>query len=990
MKKINLLLALAGVLTLGGVTSCNGSSSSSISQNTVIDKVEINGSKTVYVGKTITLVAGVSGDPTNSVTWESLNESIATVTSEGVVTGVSEGTVQIKATSTVDTSKFATWELTVKNETTKPTSMVVSIKENEHVKYDSATGIYKVDINTKFQIDYKLNVENPVEPMSISYQIATDSQSGIYYDQYLSVDRATGECEALRAFSEEANETHMVVQVIYVLSISEKIVGNIKIDVVDANVDVLKNLKEKLNKSVEKEKTDLTSAKVVRQAAVGTSKIDKEIDYSFFKNATYAKVLDKTNSSTSYFFNGVRDNMYYNLRYINDLEVYSKGDSSNFKGLHLLAYNYDNSSYGLIDNIITNIISGTQYLNLDTIYSEDSVRYIEISEAANKAMITSTYPSTYYDGENEVASEVAISLELVFDENELLTNYNYSSYLYVDGGVKSKVVERGEMTYQGKPELDTSYEKYADLNKYYIAQDFELSNLEGQTGDGYNFVNPSNEEKYLSASYVPTQEVIDGQTVDVYTMQPNQTFAFEIDKSTCGSSEVSMEFETITSNFTPLTYEVINGEYEGSPLPVGILSDLNHGVFTISNSFTATGKSVKGESLLTLTSVHGYSKTIKIVFTDFEEPSQIFIDAPTVNVDEYGRYHFDDILLGDFSSTFYINTKPDTLEFDFDVVCYDAETNEKVEDALIVYEHESGNPDQLVGYSIKGLKEGSYKFNIFIKGYEDVKTVDMFIKVLPQLDDAEVLENISKRTYDYPGLTSPTKVTFAFLKDKTLKITQEISNVTYEDTIPYDIKNGDIYLSGGVEGVFDRPEEGITFPGTYIELGKNIASGTPTGTEKPYLRYIRTDVKMNVSTDYKTIRAYASAYYDAYTNIVDLKQTVENPLIEYSFKAQLQDQATYAWNYIIIKFNENGTGQAFYQSLTGEIYSVSTFEYTVSESYGVLDITITNYVAGSGEKYLLFKDVVFEFNPSSKTFRVNGSITDNLGNNKLSGFTVEY
>ena len=72
------------------------------------------GATSVEVGKTLQLTAAVAGtnNPAQTVTWESSDTSKATV-SGGLVTGVAEGSVTITATSTVDTSKSGTFNLTV-------------------------------------------------------------------------------------------------------------------------------------------------------------------------------------------------------------------------------------------------------------------------------------------------------------------------------------------------------------------------------------------------------------------------------------------------------------------------------------------------------------------------------------------------------------------------------------------------------------------------------------------------------------------------------------------------------------------------------------------------------------------------------------------------------------------------------------------------------------------------------------------------------------
>ena len=103
MKKGGLFkFALLGVLTFGLIASCGPTN-----QPEVITGVEIGGQNTVYVGKTIKLIADVLGSDDDSVTWESENTTIATIDATGTLTGITEGEVKITAKSTAEPQYFA-------------------------------------------------------------------------------------------------------------------------------------------------------------------------------------------------------------------------------------------------------------------------------------------------------------------------------------------------------------------------------------------------------------------------------------------------------------------------------------------------------------------------------------------------------------------------------------------------------------------------------------------------------------------------------------------------------------------------------------------------------------------------------------------------------------------------------------------------------------------------------------------------------------------
>lgn len=80
-----------------------------------VTKVAVSGDDAVTKDDTITLTATVTTQycAPSTVTWTSSDESVATVTSSGVVTGVAAGEALITATSTFDTSKKASIKVTV-------------------------------------------------------------------------------------------------------------------------------------------------------------------------------------------------------------------------------------------------------------------------------------------------------------------------------------------------------------------------------------------------------------------------------------------------------------------------------------------------------------------------------------------------------------------------------------------------------------------------------------------------------------------------------------------------------------------------------------------------------------------------------------------------------------------------------------------------------------------------------------------------------------
>lgn len=88
---------------------------------------------------TLTAIVSGSGGPDKNVTWSSLDETVASVDSSGVVTAVGGGQTTIVATSTYDTSKKGYCEVNVNDD-------LVGLSVNDNVYYRPGDRITKDDI----------------------------------------------------------------------------------------------------------------------------------------------------------------------------------------------------------------------------------------------------------------------------------------------------------------------------------------------------------------------------------------------------------------------------------------------------------------------------------------------------------------------------------------------------------------------------------------------------------------------------------------------------------------------------------------------------------------------------------------------------------------------------------------------------------------------------------------------------------------------------
>ena len=104
------------------------------------DSIEVNGETNLTVGDTAQFTATVNPSDADdkSVTWDTSNHDIATVTQDGKVTAVSPGLVDIIATSVVDENVFGSKSLTVE---ALPIDYIISIAalENPYLTIEDGT-----------------------------------------------------------------------------------------------------------------------------------------------------------------------------------------------------------------------------------------------------------------------------------------------------------------------------------------------------------------------------------------------------------------------------------------------------------------------------------------------------------------------------------------------------------------------------------------------------------------------------------------------------------------------------------------------------------------------------------------------------------------------------------------------------------------------------------------------------------------------------------
>ena len=138
MKRKKTVLLAVSLLTFAmisstGLTSCSCGGGETVDANLYKPRIIVGDSNGWgRVGDTIQLSAVVQGDSDNAVTWSTLDASVATVDSSGLVTLVGVGTCNIEATSVKDPTKKTATQINVSD---KLENRLVVYSQPSKVKY---------------------------------------------------------------------------------------------------------------------------------------------------------------------------------------------------------------------------------------------------------------------------------------------------------------------------------------------------------------------------------------------------------------------------------------------------------------------------------------------------------------------------------------------------------------------------------------------------------------------------------------------------------------------------------------------------------------------------------------------------------------------------------------------------------------------------------------------------------------------------------------
>jgi hypothetical protein len=157
---------------------------------TLVETITISGTATVEVGATTQLTAAVAPEgASTAVVWSSSNVGVATVDTNGLVTGVADGPVTITATATDGSKKTGTYAVTVTNAKVKTWTEIYTAVKDLANSAASAEFIFKgvivawVDGTAKTFL-----VSDGTNAVEVYQAAATKCYDGMAVGDYVEVD----------------------------------------------------------------------------------------------------------------------------------------------------------------------------------------------------------------------------------------------------------------------------------------------------------------------------------------------------------------------------------------------------------------------------------------------------------------------------------------------------------------------------------------------------------------------------------------------------------------------------------------------------------------------------------------------------------------------------------------------------------------------------------------------------------------------------------
>ena len=756
-KKFLALTLLSGAMLVG--TCLTGCGEETPNPDPVVDKVTgvaIAGPLSVRLGGTITLTADCLGSKDDRVTWESLNTSVATIDSNGVVRGVSLGTATIKATSVKDPSFSSEWEIKVTGETSNSIKLI--IEESDDIRIDE-NGVYQIPGGKTFRVNYELGNSNATKPDSIAYTFSYSDGSQATGQDCVIEHQEDG--SALVTFNKVFTGGVISVSASYSASVEGSIRDAAMVASYDKNADNVARLDKILDGIQEQELNSLVRATHTYK----TENLTQVSKFNSFEDSTYTSITEtnsdnETTVTNAYSVIDKDECAFYFFSYDEEKRIDQMFANQTF--IEEAAYQYE--EYAKLPNFIINDLPVYGFSSiLNSIANEASYRgdsafgdFVARGNATYTFTETSAKVETKY--EDNFGYFVGINFEIGFNSTYQLTSFNYKYSLGSSADTLEVVFEESgsDFVYETKG-ADTLNK--IDIKDYYIT-DFDLEYV-----DNYEEIAGSSDGERYDISGSETGE--DGVTT--YTLTYDHSLPLRIANiaPTTGSTLIDIASVNVTNAETGSRDIVI---YED-------------GIAVINAPRDSQGTYLETTDTVTFTTRGGASKTAKIVWTAPEVGGIVF-DCP--NDTETNTTHvFDDVRLYQETEYFWLNTESDDTSYEFDMRITSGDA-----DGLSLVPHD-GDTDKEVpegAYTIEALKAGTYTFYFYIVGHEnEFKTETFTLKVLEPISVDEYKANLIGKTYEYSTGTM----------EYSLKFENETTMVLTMPTVSGDREEGDTPSESG-------------------------------------------------------------------------------------------------------------------------------------------------------------------------------------------------
>lgn len=937
-NKFNFLL-ISSFIFSGMLFSCNnGNNNNSSNSPSVgeINNIEILGPTSVLKGKKINLVSSI-----DDVIWSSSDETIATVSSSGEVTGISVGVVSIKATYKFDETIYSEVNITVYLNKTDKMSVTISgdgVTKNDDNSFNVIVGkVFDVNVT----IDDKYSIPD------ISYEIKYPS--GVSDNNFVTVtpDPEDSRHATVIAYYDVSDLT-LVCKGNYNDYASGAIIESVVLNVIDSNSSNYNTVNEFINNYKQVEKDSLLAYNInhtlkyidgVSSEKSYKNNIDSVVKHYDNSSYVYTNII-KTDSKN----NVLSDDNYNKYQGVIEIIDLLKNDDTSYY------YSFDYDNYGNIIKLYNNEevtnsnednIHYAQNPNNTNIYGVSGLLDYLLNTAENVYGNIVTLKNIYAYGNSDY-SILDDKIQIVSKFTDINTGYDYDIKLDIaKNGEKIESIkytqninfivydengnELGSSAYEFVEEyknfkygikkfdrLDMP-DLYINISEYYI-DSYDLVELAGTKTDSYNYTNLT---KY-GANNVST---VNGITK--YTLTTDKTLVLKVD--ILEDSKASTLIDRIKCSSSD-DDQIPSVELTGSD------------VFAINAKKDDNSISLPGIATFTFTSTLGIEKQIIVEFVKAELKSVFMTNVPSDN--DFGK-----VFVNDYSSHFFINTNPDEDLYSFGIEILDGPTN-----GIELHEYEDGNIDGLPGYAIKGNIIGSYSFKIYVIENPDIKTSETYTIEIDELYEASYIkENIINSSTIYRYHTGTVDYKIQFVSDTTIKYTYEAYGSTVSKNINYHIEKGAIIID-------EDQNLGADAYYSWIK-GGNIKFARDFSTITLYLEVYSS----TVNEEFKDIRYYYPVVFSKYIDKSDFASYVNGK----SFKTESFVYGGIGMSSIEVSFSDDN-GTLIIKPNNGSSVTFN-FKYTYSSN----SLKLTSIVS------------------SNNSFSLNSSANVNLNNDTLK-FTFTY